>query len=354
MWSITAMRRTTTRTRATRIESLRCFAWRLSKFRLASWVAFLAIAPALAGPPAFPQEWLHLGKLAGSFGLKLEPAEDGQRARLAGRGIALDFTAERRDFLLNGVRAHLGFPVRAHGGQLFITRNDLEATLRPLLTPQAYPPAQGLPCRIVLDPGHGDFDTGAQNSALGIDEKDLNLRLAFVLREHLLRAGYKVELTRETDVFLPLTERPLIAAERGGDIFLCLHFNAADNPETSGLETFALSPVNQPSTSSAEWSEGDAIHFAGHDVEPWSTLLGFYVQRAKVARLGGVDRGFKRARFAVLRDLTMPGILIEGGYLSNPEEARRINSDAYLDELAGAIVEGVQAYHRTLQRGLPR
>jgi N-acetylmuramoyl-L-alanine amidase len=295
--------------------------------------------------------YLSLKDVAGRLGMRLHWIEKGERQRLSSDWTELEFTLHKRECLLNGHRLHLGFPIRTEEGQphLLINKSDWEHLLRPILTPAVHGPPP--PIRhIMLDAGHGGHDHGARNDELGLIEKSLTLDLAHRLQKKLQEAGYKVSLTRSEDRFLSLEERPTLANEAAVDLFLSLHFNAATKASVEGIETFVFTPPFQPSTSRSTLDESDRQTYPGNAHNATNTLLGFYLHREIENSLPGPDRGLKRARFTVLRDIRMPGILIEGGFLSHDREGRQIGSAAYRETLCDAILEGLRTYQRTRDR----
>lgn len=296
-------------------------------------------------------ETLPLKEVAGRLGMQPKWIEKNERLRLVSDWTQLEFSLHKRECLLNGHRLHLGFPVTTGGRQslLSISVSDWQYLLQPILTPSANgtpPPIR----HVMLDPGHGGKDTGARNDSLGLVEKSLTLDLAKRLRVKLEKAGYRVSLTRTDDRYISLEERAAIANRSGADLFLSLHFNAAASTSVEGIETFVFTPPFQPSTARSEIHESDRKIYPGNAHNAHSTLLGFYLHRELENSLPGPDRGLKRARFTVLRDIEMPGILIEGGFLSHDREGRNIGSAAYRERLCDAVLEGLQVYQRTRER----
>lgn len=294
-------------------------------------------------------DYLSLKTIAGRLGMQARWVEKDQSVRLQSEWTQLDFTVHRRECELNGIRLHLGFPIRSANRFLEISKADWEYLLQPILTPGT----SGSPIRIqhiVLDPGHGGKDQGAHNAAIGLIEKSLTLDLAVRLKRKLVQDGYVVSMTREDDRFIPLEKRAAYANAASADLFLSLHFNAAGKASVAGLETFVFTPPFQPSTSRSELHSTDKKTYPGNTHNASSTLLGFYVQRAMASTLPSPDRGLKRARFTVLRDISIPGLLIEGGFLSNDHEGRNVGSAAYREQLCDAIIEALRTYRRTTER----
>jgi N-acetylmuramoyl-L-alanine amidase len=261
----------------------------------------------------------------------------------------MDFEVHKREIHLNGLRVHLGFPIVESGGRLYLSGSDYRHQLQPLLTPQLSgdPPMLR---HIVLDAGHGGKDPGTQNSDLGLREKSLTLDLARRVKQRLEAQGFRVSLTRDKDIFIQLEERARQANRLGADLFVSLHFNATSKSSVQGIETYTLTPPFQPSTSRAKLHSSDRQTYPGNVDGPWSSLLAYYMQRSLVDTLKATDRGFKRARFTVLQDLNMPGLLVEGGFVTNPNEGSNIGSSGYRDRIAQGIVEGILVYQKTLGR----
>jgi len=144
-----------------------------------------------------------------------------------------------------------------------------------------------------------------------------------------------------------LPERPALANRFGADLFVSLHFNATQTGknEVAGPETYCITPVGAASSNSQ--GEG-ADHGAttANRVEKKSLLFAYQIQKALVQNLGVNDRSVRRARFAVLRDAQMPAILIEGGYMTNPAESKRIYDAVWRRQMAATIVKGILNYQK--------
>lgn len=292
------------------------------------------------------EEYVSLSVVAERFGMEHQWISPGSQAKIGSRWSDLRFTVHQKDFTYNGTKVYLGGPVVYHNRQLHIPEIDYQSTLKPLFYPQQFEPKRKL-YRIVIDPGHGGKDSGALNNALKLKEKYLALDLANRVKNRLEKLGYKVSLTRTDDTFIGLSERAAIANRAGADLFLSLHFNAVDAASVDGIETFIMTPAGHASTNSRT---KDHRNYAGNADEPWSMLAGYYIQSNMIEKTGADDRGLKRARFAVLKDLKMPGVLVEGGFVTHPTEGRNIGSSAYRDKLADGIVEGVLEYQKALNR----
>lgn len=315
----------------------------------------LLITGALTGPlegrtqQIGGRTYIDLQEVAGHFGMKAHWLEKPDRMRLKSQWTTMDFQVDKRDVHLNKTRIHLGDPIAQEGNRLYLSKRDLETSLQPILTPQIFssPPVVR---KIVLDPGHGGKDSGARNPGLGLYEKHLTLDVAERLAPLLRSQGFEVFLTRNSDEFVSLTQRAAFANKVSADLFLSIHFNAVGNKNVRGFETYAFTPLNQPSTARSSLHFSDRKQYPGNQSDPWNALLAYYVQRSLTHSLKSPDRGLKRARFTVLRDIQMPGILLEGGFVSHENEGRNIGSGAYRQKFAEAITQGVLTYQKTIRR----
>ncbi len=254
---------------------------------------------------------------------------------------------ESREATLNGMRVFLGEPVKAYRGGVYVAGTDLDRFIGPILRPSQLAPR---PLRtIVIDPGHGGTDTGTQNKAGKLDEKNFTLDVAKRLQRMLAESGWKVVLTRTDDRFVALPDRAELANKAKADLFVSIHFNSvANNPAVRGTETYVLTPRYQRSTSSQLPSPEDKVEQIGNRHDGWSAVLGAQMHRQLLGKLKTEDRGYKHARFAVLRLVDCPAVLVEAGYLSNDAEARKLNTEAYRGDIAEALAAGVQAYAAAL------
>jgi len=168
---------------------------------------------------------------------------------------------------------------------------------------------------VVIDAGHGGFDRGGIPRQL-VPEKTMNLDVAQRLKAVLTAYGYRVVMTRDSDVFVPLGTRVAIANSYRDAIFVCIHFNAARRRSASGIETYFYSSQSLPLAS--------AIHY-------------YVAGGAPTA-----NRGVRRRGFYVLRRTTIPSVLVECGFLTNAAEANYAQSADYRQKLAEEIGRGVR------------
>ena len=323
-------------------------------FRLAVAATVLAMATPMRAAYFNGQYYVPLEEFARANGFSLMSLKRGDEAVLTNRNVRLVFDVNSAQAEIAGVNVRLSFPIAADHGELLISKLDIDAALDPLIYPQK--PRTRKITTICLDPGHGGRDSGNHvgGRLWGHSEKTYTLALALELQQQLEQAGFHVILTRCRDVYVELPERPAIANHDGADLFISLHFNASpvDQGDISGPETYCITPVGAPSSNAhGEGGEfgtpagGFGATMANRD-ENKSLLLAYKMERSLVVNLHANDRGVRRARFAVLRDAAMPAILIEGGYMTNPVEGKKIYSAAYRSQLAAAIVKGVLSYQK--------
>ncbi|MFI5315816.1 MAG: N-acetylmuramoyl-L-alanine amidase [Myxococcota bacterium] len=220
--------------------------------------------------------------------------------------------------------------------------------------------------RVVIDAGHGGKDPGA----LGADrlrEAYLVLAISRELRRELVSRGFEVVMTRDGDVFLPLSERTDIANHRDADLFLSVHANAAKSRKLAGVETYLLDTRYDHQTARVAARENGTtvqqlseLHMLlaslklGNN-ERYAARYANLVQSSLMRRLrksyaDTIDLGVKRGPFLVLFQADMPAILVEVGFVSNSAEGRRMASREFARAAAEGIADGVSAYRDQQER----
>ena len=190
---------------------------------------------------------------------------------------------------------------------------------------------------VYLDAGHGGYDPGA--SYFGISEKSLTLAIQSRVKAKLEAEGYQVVTTRTSDTYVDLTDRSRAANASESDIFVSIHINASGSSAAQGIETYYYQPY-------AEYpSRINATYHANSTRLSMSDTLANAIQSSLINATGAQNQGVKRQTFAVLRETTAPAVLLELGFLSNPQEAARLNTSAYQETLANAIVAGIKRYY---------
>ena len=219
--------------------------------------------------------------------------------------------------------------------------------------------------RIVIDPGHGGYDAGAQTSAM--TESALVLDVAKRLEARLAaETGVEVILTRRSDAYMPLRARTQLANRVGADLFLSIHANAAQDPRARGVETYYLDLANESDAQSVGARENAASREGMHDLPKLvrtitmnnklneSRDLAGMVQRNIIRAVrelhpGAQDLGVKQAPFVVLIGANMPSVLAEISFLTNQEDAAFLETDAYRDRIADALLQAILEYQRALK-----
>ena len=303
-------------------------------------------------------DYIDVRDIAGRYGLRVTRAKEGRLARLAdASGVRLEFEDRNRDFHFDGTRVFLGAPIVSDRGSLWVSKLDVIKLVAPLLRPADHAhQLPAVPRVIVLDPGHGGGDPGKENQLIGIQEKTATLDVALRLGKILSTQGYQVVLTRTTDTRLApdqatdLQRRAGVAQKARADLFISLHFNAVERDafRVTGTETYTMTPQFMLSTADDRKDDMTNIAFPGNQSDYANLFLGYHLHRTLLAALRTTDRGFKRARFVVLRFVECPAVLIESAYLSNDDEARRIASPDYRQRIAEGIAAGVQTYVNAL------
>jgi len=243
----------------------------------------------------------------------------------------------------NGVEINLGFAPEFIDGEVFLHGLDLQKNLEPLLC--APPLAFGTSRVIVIDPGHGGGNPGTTSVLDGRLEKEFTLDWAKRLAPLLETNGWKVFLTRTSDVYVTNADRVVFAEAHHADLFISLHFNATPDREkkTGGLETYCITPTGMPSTLTRGFADPWSEQLPNNAFDAQNLQLAVRVQSAILRATGIEDRGVRHSRFdTVLRGQNRPAILIEGGYLSNPAEAKLIESAEYRQKLAEALANALK------------
>jgi N-acetylmuramoyl-L-alanine amidase len=195
--------------------------------------------------------------------------------------------------------------------------------------------------RVIIDAGHGGQDSGAIRN--GVLEKDLTLDVARKL-DRLLRAqGLETVLTRAGDETVSLAGRAEIANRERDSIFVSIHFDEGGRAAATGVQTFYAARQVPAESGIRSWLPfWQRVSSEPTNLESQS-LAGF-VQQAMVARTQAFDRGTRAQQFYVVANVRHPAVLVEGGFLSNTDDIAKLQSEAYREQLARAISEGIARY----------
>ena len=221
---------------------------------------------------------------------------------------------------------------------------------------------------VVIDPGHGGKDPGAVNK--GIQEKDVVLGIGLKLGRYITEnfPDVKVIYTRSTDVFVPLIDRSRIANKNKADLFISLHANTCGTPAIGGTETFVLGlhrtnenlDVAKKENSVILLEDNYSTTYEGFDPNSSESYIMFElvqdtyldqslsfaddIQRQFKSRLQSSNRGVKQAGFLVLRQSSMPSVLVETGFVSNKADANHLKSEEGQQEIANSILEAFRRF----------
>ncbi len=273
---------------------------------------------------------------------KLNPPDvQGNAFTITGQGRTIRGKAGSREIWINNVKYILCFDVLSKGGTLLISAMDVTKIIEPVMRPGKIKNATAVRT-VILDAGHGGHDGGARGP-LG-SEKDATLDVVLRAKRLLEENGYNVRMTRMTDVFIPLEKRPAMANKYPNAVFVSVHFNKSNQVGGTGIETYALAPRGVPSMDEESLRYSDFKQYPGHARDAENIALATSMHSSMLRHLRLFDRGIKRARFVVIRDAQIPGVLLEGGFMNHPADSRQIASTEFRNAFARAILEGVNRY----------
>jgi N-acetylmuramoyl-L-alanine amidase len=248
-------------------------------------------------------------------------------------GATMQLTAGQDFILYQGVKIYLLHSLKLRLKDVLVSYEDYLKVLVSLLSVNLIPEKAPALKTIVLDPGHGGKDSGAVNARLNLYEKTLTLQIAQKLKGELVKRGYVVTLTRETDTFVELGDRPAKAKNAG--LFVSLHANSATNASASGVEIFTLKRAEK---------------FPGNAFDPWNSIAAYLVLSSLGKATNFTDRGVKMAEFVVLKLLSCPGILVELGFISNDVEAKKLMDAVFQAKIVEGLVDGIVRYGENLKK----
>ncbi len=246
-------------------------------------------------------------------------------------------------------------------------RQKSETTVRTQSTPPLSPQTMAKHTKdlvVVIDPGHGGKDPGAIGKK-GTREKDVTLKIGKYLRDLIQdRLGSRVILTRKKDVFLDLEKRVEFANRNKADLFISIHVNSHPQQKIKGLEVYHFGKASDPrALEVAARENGMKLE---NDAPPWQFIIADKLNDQKIEQSQTLawttnttlvktlktsykikDHGVKTAPFYVLRFTTMPSILAEVAFVSNPDEEKRLRTKTFQKKLAEGIYKGIQSYLKT-------
>lgn len=251
-----------------------------------------------------------------------------------------------REAKINGIQVWLSFPVMQRGGAIYVSNSDVQTTFEPVLFPSKASSKVDIIC---IDPGHGGKDPGHRSSFLY--EKKYTLLLAQEVQAQLVKAGFRVVLTRTGDTYVDLERRADLASAKRADLLVSLHYNATAytgaRSTARGVEVYCMTPAGASSTNTkGSGSDGPS---PGNRMDSKNMLAAYLLQKSMVKGLSASDRGVRRARFAVLRVASCPAVLVEAGFMSHPVEGKQVLDAAHRKRVAQSIVEGIKAYRAAVE-----
>ncbi|GAA5124427.1 hypothetical protein GCM10023212_24300 [Luteolibacter yonseiensis] len=314
-------------------------------------LAVTMLGPVPAAPAPAASKW-NITKIDGrsyvsvddikSFYNFTKMSRSGATVILENAKVEMQLKVGGTDCLMNNVKFVFSQTIAAQGDKIYVSQIDLAKLIDPVLRPNFIQNAGDFRT-VVLDPGHGGKDPGATN-ALGTEAR-YNIKVAEIAKKQLEARGFRVVMTRTTDVYQSLQERVDFAnAVKEDAIYVSIHFNSGGR-SARGIETFTLSPPGISHYGSG-WKASDNQARAGNEHDSANIALATSVHGSILRRLGKntLDRGIKRARFSVLSGVRHPAILLEGGFMSHPYEAKLIDNGAYQNAIATGIVEAIAKY----------
>lgn len=182
---------------------------------------------------------------------------------------------------------------------------------------------------IIIDPGHGGTDRGARAKTPFCEEKRVCLQTSRLVKKYLDQLGYHVVMTRTTDVYIPLPRRVEIANQARASLFVSVHYNASRNPTAQGIEVFYCDSKEEKVRTASSKKLADSI-----------------LSRV-IRRTSATSRGVKKGNLFVIRETSMPAVLVEGGFISNLDERSNLKDHEYLDKIARGIADGIDQYFKS-------
>ncbi|MBM4317884.1 MAG: N-acetylmuramoyl-L-alanine amidase [Deltaproteobacteria bacterium] len=259
----------------------------------------------------------------------------------------------------SATKQSLNFGVNLGGGE----RPRAEGVSKPEKEPSLEANSNEKRIRVVIDPGHGGKDIGAQGF-FGVMEKEICLKVSKMIKRELERYSkmqgilLEIKLSREGDAFIPLRERAKLANVWGADLFVSVHANSSPASKAKGFEVYFLSPeATDEEASKLARLENQApptpvsaqiISILSDATKQYhvaeSSQLAESMFSAVSRRINSNGRAVRQAPFTVLHGTNMPAVLVEIGYVTNYEEAKNLSNDRYLKSIANAISSGIVEY----------
>ena len=271
----------------------------------------------------------------------------GRKIVLKNKWNSIEVETNSRRIWINGIMVWLHHPCRKVGSSWAIREVDFKKGVDPILRSYAHL-SRKTPRVVVLDPGHGGKDSGAVGKRK-VYEKLAVLSIAKRVKTHLEAQKIEVRMTRSTDVFVPLLQRSEFAAKAKADLFVSIHADGAGDPSAHGVETFLMTAAGCES-SNHYGQGGNTSSGRGNHYDASNAVLGYSIQGNLLKMAKRSDRGLRRARFSVLKNAPCPAVLVECGFLTNPEEEALMIDANYREAVARGISNGILGYVTLVKR----
>ena len=338
--------------------------WVAWRFSLAVWMLGTAAGEATKAD-AIPSsregaaqrvEWepvVHKGRSYVSFAevakfYDLEYTRDDKTVLLQSGEIRMEARVATKGLVLNGLQFYLSYPVLPWGERVLVSNFDLVTIIDPTMRPSALREPSQL-TTIVLNPAHGGLAAGL-SGRFGV-EKDVTLELAKRVQRLLVKAPFRVVLTREGDYDMSLEDRMALAnAVEGEAVFVSIHLGHG-SPKASGFDMFTLPPPGTPATYDKAGTKPDTAFYPGNENDRESQALAVAIQAQAIKEKLPV-LGLKRARFDELKAIGIPAVYCRAGFASNPADSARLTNPDHLEKTAKVIARGIWRYAKVLEEGL--
>ena len=288
-------------------------------------------------------KYVYLADVAAYYGMKLNKKL--KHCELTSQYSKIKIKHGSKKAYLNGHIIHFSMSPIYNKNNPAISEKDFLLLLNPILRKETL--KYHKLTTVVIDPGHGRRDNGAQGKYY--KEKNIAYSIAAKLKNILKANGIKVVMTRDKYSSIPLKLRPAMSLKYGGDMFVSIHCNASGKSPSSarGVETFIYAPVGTKSTNGGRATSQKML---GNIHDKNNARLGYEIQKNIInsKKYNIIDRGLKRSQFAVLKYSPIPAVLVETGFMSNPDEELLLGTDRYQNEIAMSIAKGIISYRNAI------
>ena len=273
-----------------------------------------------------------------------KPIKNGRFFEIIGKGQKIKGEVGKNEIFMNNVKYFLCFPLREREGTILISAMDITKIIEPVMRPSQIKNASAIKT-VILDAGFGEHynETKVDWSP---EEKDAIIDIILSAKHQLEQKGYTVHLTRSRDEFIPLEDRVAFANKFTNAVFISVHFNKSSGGG-AGIQTFTLAPRGVPSLDES-FSDSDLQLHPGHARDPENIALATALHSSMLRQMRLYDRGINRARFTVIRDIKIPGALLEVGCINHLDDGSLLATSEYRNAFSGAIFNGVELYSNAL------